>query len=201
LKVASFYRAKIEHRDGGLTVRPPSYPPSPNPISVPMTPEEWRPAPGFPAYEVSSLGRVRNVRTGRVLKLSIGTNGYYKTRLSDRTVFVHRLVCEVFQGPPGTYIDALGRTLTREVCHRDGDKKNNAADNLGWSTHLDNMRHMIRHGTRPVGERHGQAKLTEADVRAIRASNKSQDALAREFGIGQPTISNIRSGKRWSHLR
>ena len=35
--------------------------------------EEWRLIEGFPNYEVSSLGRVRNRTTGQVLKPAIRT--------------------------------------------------------------------------------------------------------------------------------
>lgn len=50
------------------------------------------------------------------------------------------------------------------------------------------------------GEQHNQAKLTEDDVRAIRASNKRQRDLAAEYGVRQGTISFIKSGKTWTHV-
>lgn len=38
--------------------------------------EVWLPAKGFDNYEVSSKGRVRNVKTGRILKTQINDRGY-----------------------------------------------------------------------------------------------------------------------------
>jgi hypothetical protein len=48
------------------------------------------------------------------------------------------------------------------------------------------------------GEDHGRAKLTQAQVDAIRAAEGvSQRALARRYGIAQATVSQIRAGLRW----
>jgi hypothetical protein len=52
----------------------------------------------------------------------------------------------------------------------------------------------------PRGERHWKAKITEADVRAIRASKGTTRDLAKQFGIAASTISNIRAGVRWKHV-
>ena len=46
-----------------------------------------------------------------------------------------------------------------------------------------------------VGEKNGQAKLTEAIVREIKISNESQKMLAERYGIDQSIISRIRNGK------
>jgi hypothetical protein len=45
------------------------------------------------------------------------------------------------------------------------------------------------------------AKIKKVDVIAIRAATgASQRKLAAQYGISQSQISNIRSGKNWSHL-
>jgi hypothetical protein len=44
------------------------------------------------------------------------------------------------------------------------------------------------------------SKLTADDVRQIRASTERQRELADKYGVTQPTISQIRSGKLWGHL-
>ena len=52
--------------------------------------------------------------------------------------------------------------------------------------------------------KHHRAKLTESDVRAIRVAydeGKTQSAIAAEFGVSQPHISDIYSGKRWGWLK
>ena len=37
---------------------------------------------GFDNYEVSNLGKVRNIKSGRILKPSLGNNGYLIHQLS-----------------------------------------------------------------------------------------------------------------------
>ena len=56
----------------------------------------------------------------------------------------------------------------------------------------------------PSGEHNGRAKLTEIDVLAIRyrlAEGHTCRALAPIFGVSESTISNIKAGHRWRHLR
>lgn len=53
-------------------------------------------------------------------------DGYCTFKHGGRTYYVHRLVCEVFHGPPPAP-DA-------EADHRDRDRSNNRADNLQWLT-------------------------------------------------------------------
>lgn len=119
--------------------------------------EEWRPVPGYEgSYEVSNLGRVRSlersvkttderIRTvpSKVLKQTANRNpGYLKVGLSrggSVTVYrVHRLVAQVFVPGEGPGL---------EVCHQDGNHRNNESGNLRWGTRGDNLRDSVRHGT------------------------------------------------------
>lgn len=53
------------------------------------------------------------------------------------------------------------------------------------------------------GEKNNSAKLTEADIRAIRAMKargKRQHEVAAAFGVGQTAVSRILSGKSWGHI-
>jgi DNA-binding NarL/FixJ family response regulator len=55
----------------------------------------------------------------------------------------------------------------------------------------------------PPGEAHPSAKLTEAEVRAIRrrtAAGERQKDLAAEFHVSPSSISKIANGKSWAHL-
>lgn len=113
--------------------------------------EVWRPVVGFEhGYEVSDCGRVRSIervvtdslgrnlrREGRVLAQTIGTTGYFTVSLgrSGGTQKVHRLVLEAFRGPSDL-----------DGCHNDGNKLNNALDNLRWDTRSENNFDMVRHG-------------------------------------------------------
>lgn len=167
--------------------------------------EEWRSVPGFDAFEVSSLGRLRRVRSCRGTpaaekKPTQGPDGYWRTSLEQkgrrRDVTLHRLVCEVFHGP----------SPTRKSCvaHFDGDKSNNAASNLRWATYSENETDKRRHGKDQRGERNGAAKLDAAIVRYIRSLDLSARGAAaqaaREISVSPSVICNIRKRKSWTHV-
>lgn len=71
---------------------------------------------------------------------------------------------------------------------------------LAWGTPADNTADKMRHGTCARGTRHGSAKLTEADVVAIRQSTEPNKALAARYGLSHSTVSNIISRKIWGWL-
>lgn len=75
-------------------------------------------------------------------------------------------------------------------------------DHLFLGSALDNSHDMHRKGRnrQPVGKDHTQAKLTEDDVRLIRASTLSYAALGIQFGVHEQTIYRIRARKRWKSL-
>lgn len=51
-----------------------------------------------------------------------------------------------------------------------------------------------------LGEKHHSTTITEADVRAIRASDERQVDLAKRYGVAQTTISSIQRGRAWGHV-
>lgn len=50
------------------------------------------------------------------------------------------------------------------------------------------------------GTRNGRAKLTEADVLAIRGSSESQQALASRYGVTKVAILYIKNRRNWRHV-
>lgn len=50
------------------------------------------------------------------------------------------------------------------------------------------------------GEKNPNAKLTEADVRAIRADPRGSRLLEREYDVSRQTIDKIKSGRLWAHV-
>jgi hypothetical protein len=167
--------------------------------------EEWRPVVGYEGwYEVSNLGMVRRVKSGksvqigRPLRQYRDHNGYLVLALtqngSGAHFKVHRLVAKAFLPP------SRGRNW---VNHRDGDKTNNRVHNLEWTTRAENMRHAVATGLFAArGMAHYKAKLNEGDVRAIRAIDGqiSQPALASMYGVSRSTISDIQRRQTWRHV-
>lgn len=62
---------------------------------------------------------------------------YYHLCIDGRTQAVHRIVAKCFCPNPNGY---------NEVNHIDGNKLNNAADNLEWCSRVENVRHAFRTG-------------------------------------------------------
>jgi hypothetical protein len=149
----------------------------------------------LPGYAVSADGRVRGPR--RELSQIVDRYGYAyintKARNNIRHHKVHRLVCEAFHGPA---------PVGCEVALLDGNSRNNAAENLRWVTHRENVGHQVAHGTLFSGTfgraLHPNAKLNEAQVAEIRATQgASTRALAKQYGVNQSQIVRIRNGQRW----
>lgn len=53
---------------------------------------------------------------------------------------------------------------------------------------------------KPKGEINPKAKLTEADVLAIRSSSESRKVLASRFGVATSSIGNILRRRTWAHV-
>lgn len=87
----------------------------------------------FPNYEIYSNGDVINITTNKKLSGSIGEHGYKYYRLTSegkkKMQYAHRLVAEAFLPNP----DNLP-----VVNHKDGNKLNNAVENLEWVTYSEN---------------------------------------------------------------
>lgn len=64
----------------------------------------------------------------------------------------------------------------------------------------DNMRDAVERGRVQRGSRRYSAKLTEADVAAIRASDASAAKLASKYGVCTSNIHMIRKRRTWRHV-
>lgn len=172
--------------------------------------EEWRSVPGWEdRYEVSNQGQVRSkdmqvgtkkptvfaTRKGRVLVPLPKSGRYLCVSLAQKNRreqwFVHDLVLLAFRGPKPKNMEAL---------HADDNKLNNAISNLRYGTKEENENDRQKNDRVRKGEEHGCARLTDADVKAIRASSRPGVDIAREFGVGLPHVWAIRARRVWKHI-
>ncbi|CAL6092557.1 Conserved_hypothetical protein [Hexamita inflata] len=107
--------------------------------------EEYRDISGYPNYEVSNLGQVKNKTTGRILKQRDRGKGYLAVNLYFnkimKTHHIHRLVSQAFIENPNNYTD---------IDHCDGVRSNNNIWNLRWASRSDNQKNKNGHGDKFV---------------------------------------------------
>ena len=105
-----------------------------NKNELPKNSEQWAAIDGYKNYQVSWWGRVRNAKTGRILKPQPSRNGYLKVQLSKKGTatghYIHRLVAHEWAGNP---------EQKRCVDHIDGSRTNNHWENLRYATHSENL--------------------------------------------------------------
>jgi hypothetical protein len=154
----------------------------------------WASIPGFPGYEASSAGQIRNIATGNVLTPCLSSKGYLKTNLQldgmPKHILVHRVVMAAFHG-----------TSELQVNHKNGVKHDNRLENLEYATQSENVVHAFRQGayTRK-GEQNPSAKLDWDKVDAIRAAYKNGAAIKQlmaAYGVGHSAIYNIVTNRKW----
>lgn len=170
--------------------------------------EVWKDVPNYEgAYKVSSLGRVKSLP--REVKTHQGTrklkerymanndngNGYKYVDLSNEGVitrnYIHRLVAYVFIPNPEE---------KPEVNHKNGDKADNRAENLEWSTRRDNEEHAYDTGLKT-------GSISEIDVielemikDLLRTEKYSFPEIRNAFSVSEAMIEKIRKGTVESKL-
>lgn len=166
---------------------------------------EQREIPGFPGYWVGSDGSLWSSRYGKrgasekrrltIFRRAEG-NRYCTVNLraerngKSRPLYVHRLVLLAFVGPAPE---------SAEADHIDADTSNNAVSNLRWVTKAENLARR----TIARGELRPEAKVTEDDVRAIRASVASgttRKVVGARYGLSRQSIDRIVNGQGWRHV-
>lgn len=123
--------------------------------------------------------------------------GYGRMHTPDGPISVHRALCEAAHGPPPT--------PEHEAAHSCGNGHLRCVTkrHLSWKTPKENAADRLIHGTHSAGEKNGNARLTEAQVREILAirGTTTQASIARRYGVTPQTIHEIYKGKTWACLQ
>lgn len=158
------------------------------------------PVVGYSGYWVTDTGDVFSTRGKciRPLKPVPCRHGipYLRVCLPKRTTLVfkrarickvHTLVLTAFIGP---------RPEGKECRHLDSNPQNNHLVNLAWGTKLENSRDAVDAG-------HMNKSLTRTQAMAVRerilAGHKNL-TIARDFGVSENIICNIKKGRTWRHI-
>lgn len=158
-----------------------------------MNEEIWKSIPGYPDYEISSLGRIRSwkghrgigrAKTPKILSTPPDNESYQQIVLcSNGNIIhtrVHRLVMLAFVGPCPEGM---------EVCHNDGNRANSQLDNLRYDTHINNILDCRLQGK--------MGKFTKNQIEQIRLevqNNYSWDLtkkLAEKYKDNHITIARV----------
>lgn len=156
--------------------------------------EVWKPVKGYEGlYEVSDMGRVRGLKSGKVLRP--GNSGRYDfvVLVKDgkrKDMYVHRIVANTFIPNPNGLL---------EVNHIDENKTNNRAENLEWCTRLENIHHGTGIQRKALAQRDGKRNIPLSQFLAdgktrVRTFKSVRDA-SRETGYDRAFLTRCAKGK------
>lgn len=118
-----------------------------------------------------------------------GPDGYGTVRTDGKQQLAHRVVAEHHLGPSGLHVL---HSCDNPACVR--------VEHLRYGTDKENRSDAVSRGRDVHGESHRNARLSEADVRAIRADTRPAPVVAAEFGIGRVHVYRIRRRVAWKHV-
>jgi hypothetical protein len=121
--------------------------------------------------------------------------GYGAFRFNNRMGRAHRFSYELHRG---------GIPAGMLVLHRCDNPACVNPDHLFLGTNADNMADKVskgrqaHHGFR--GDEHPTAKLTVAEVLAVREAEGTHREVAAQFGVSRKQIEDIRARRAWAYL-
>jgi len=154
-----------------------------------MPTEEFKPVSGYPNLIVSNYGYINNTKTGRTLYGTVDCAGYTKVKLCRngkcKTSSMHRVVAEHFIPNPEN---------KPEVNHL-GEKSDNRAWMLEWTTRQENAQHAGKYRTRH--QTISVQQICPETGTIIKTYEKMKDV--EEDGFSPANVSMVISGKSKSH--
>lgn len=126
-------------------------------------------------------------------QLTPADDGYGQFAVAGTHWIAHRLVYVLVNGPIPDDVF---------VCHSCDNRRCCNPTHLFPGTAADNSADMASKGRAARGERHPNARLTEAAVREIverRARGENPKAIAARFGVHFSTVYRVLNGTHWWH--
>lgn len=180
--------------------------------------ENWKESTRFKEVKVSDKGRVIGPR-GHILKpIPYGKKGYTPYHGVDvvelvggkvrKSYPIHRLVCEAFKSDWDSKL---------QVNHIDGNKANNALNNLELVTQSENQKHAFKTGLHDLSKRRGEnnwqanfsnetAAQIKEDLRKVprspsgRVKRGELEKIGAKYGLTRFQVKDISRGKAWKDI-
>jgi hypothetical protein len=157
-------------------------------------------------YYVTEEGDVISPHSGKKLKLRLGTRGYWlfngqlpAPHSQKYPARVHRLLA----------LQKFGEVALEpniEVRHLDGNRQNNAWENIAIGSRSDNKMDIPQETRLRIGRQNGRShsRLNDQDVLDIRAllakGEMTQQEIADRYDIARQTVTGIKTKHRYKHL-
>lgn len=152
-------------------------------------------------YEVSNIGQIINIKSGKMMKSSHNEKGYcqVKLRFNDKgnTRIIHRLVAIVFIPNPEN---------KPQVNHINAKKDINWVGNLEWNTCQENIDHAVKNNlqTHLIGEDSNNSKYTNQQVhnvcKLLEENKLFNIEIAKITGVDVSAVSKIKCRSGWGHI-
>ena len=177
-----------------------------NPLIYCPIPEEWgditaREVPDIvPIYRISTIGRILNTCTGKMLYGNVTGSGYSRVALqvykdgvkTTRAFPMHRLMMLVFR-----YVD---NHSVLQVNHIDGVKHHNYITNLEWATPQENTIHAMRTGLATTPGSKLNADTVREIAKLIESGEYLDGDIAKMYGVNTNAIGGIRNRTYWADI-
>jgi hypothetical protein len=150
--------------------------------------ERWKDVPGYPQFQASTLGVLRNKRSGNILRGSLHPSNYIYVTMKGSKV-MHKIIAS-------TWIpndDPKNKTI---VEHINKDTTDNRVINLRWTTRKESRKNQIKTGYKSGFKRKVQ-KICMKTNNVLETFGSANEA-GRSLGVGNGHITQACQGKRKS---
>ena len=165
-------------------------------------------SPELPKFDPRS-GKPRKSLEALLSRYTVSSSGCWEWT-GTKNPGGYGIVCLVVNGKTTTiaaprlqWMRTRGRPAPgADICHTCDNRACINPAHLFEGSALDNMRDMIAKGrdVRVHGIEHGHAKLTDDQVRAIRADTRSNKQIAADHGITPSNVYWVKTGATWKHV-